>query len=137
MKKFYQFFSGYFEKILNQLSNYANFSLKAQTLLYSEFDSHPVAVTRSSSADEVFFYLKPSDLSIMTNHIGTRLGSRISDSSALEFIVYVPTKSPMYIISDPKNRNCLHFYLNFLKCINCFYFTFSHDLFTNKFISSA
>ena len=43
----------------------------------------------------------------MTNHIGTRLGSRISDSSALEFIVYVPTKSPMYIISDPKNRNCL------------------------------
>jgi len=93
----------YFEKILNQLSNYANFSLKAQTLLYSEFDSHPVAVTRSSSADEVFFYLKPSDLSIMTNHIGTRLGSRISDSSALEFIVYVPTKSPMYIISDPKN----------------------------------
>lgn len=38
----------------------------------------------------------------MTNHIENRLGSRISDSSALEFVVYVPPKEPLYI--EPENK---------------------------------
>ena len=53
--------------------------------------------------NEPFFYIKPSDLSIMTNHIKNRLGSRISDSSALEFVLYAPPKSPLFIKTDQKD----------------------------------
>ncbi len=57
-------------------------------------------ILRGDKPDENFFYLKPNDLSIMTNHIENRLGSRISDSSALEFVLYVPPKEPLFIKSE-------------------------------------
>ena len=40
----------------------------------------------------------------MTNHIENRLGSRISDSSALEFVTYIPSKQPMYIVSEGESK---------------------------------
>lgn len=43
----------------------------------------------------------------MTNHIENRLGSRISDSSALEFVVYVPTKEPLYIKSSKNEMSSM------------------------------
>ncbi len=55
---------------------------------------------RGDKPHENFYYLKPNDLSIMTNHIESRLGSRISDSSALEFVLYVPPKEPLFIRSE-------------------------------------
>jgi len=42
--------------------------------------------------------LKSTDLAVMSNHVENRLGSRISDSSALEFVTYVHSKQlPLFI----------------------------------------
>lgn len=92
----------YFLKITDQLSQYINFSIKAQTLLYSDFGSYSLSQFKSDK--ESFYYLKQTDLSIMTNYIESRLGSRVSDSSALEFVTYVPSKQPLYIASNTQNR---------------------------------
>lgn len=95
----------YFQKIVDQLEPYTNFSIKVQTLLYSDFDSYPMPMTRDNANNEAYYYLKPTDLSIMTNHFENRLGSRISDSSALEFVVYVPPKGPLFFKSKPNDVN--------------------------------
>ena len=96
------FFLEYFKRIINQLSVYTNFSIKSQTLLYSDFDTYSVASKEVDGKKE--YHLKTSDLSIMTNHIENRLGSRISDSSALEFVTYIPSKQPMYIVSENESK---------------------------------
>ena len=94
----------YFKKVINQLSAYTNFSIKSQVLLYSDFDTFKITSDKLADNTRAFF-LKSSDLSIMTNYIENRLGSRISDSSALEFITYVPSKQPMYIKDNDKQLN--------------------------------
>lgn len=86
--------------MINQFSTYTNFSIKSQVLLYSDFDSYKINAEKESGT----FYLKPTDLSIMTNFIENRLGSRISDSSALEFVTYVPSKQPMYILDNENQK---------------------------------
>lgn len=91
----------YFSKISDQLSDFVNVSIKAQTLLYSDFASYQISQFKSDN--ESFYYIKPSDLSIMTNFIESRLGSKISDSSALEFITYLPNKEPLYIAKNLQN----------------------------------
>lgn len=90
--------------MINQFSAYTNFTIKSQVLLYSDFDSYKVNPEKESDTNIRGFYLKPSDLSIMTNFIENRLGSRISDSSALEFVTYVPSKQPMYILDNENQR---------------------------------
>ena len=40
----------------------------------------------------------------MTNFIENRLGSRISDSAALEFVTYVPSKQPMFILDKDNQK---------------------------------
>lgn len=96
----------YFSKITDQLSNFVNFSIKAQILLYSDFGSYPVSHFKSEN--ESFYYLKQTDLSIMTNFIESRLGSKISDSSALQFVTYLPNKQSLYIAKNLQNGffNC-------------------------------
>lgn len=101
----------YFERIVDQLKPYTNFSIKAQTLLYSDFDEYPVSASRDVATDQIYFYLKPTDLSIMTNHFENRLGSRISDSSALEFVVYVPSKGPLFIKSKKDESEKINAFL--------------------------
>jgi GPI-anchor transamidase subunit S len=83
-----------FNPIIKQLSSYSNYSLKSQVLLYSDFDSHPV----SSLKD--YYFIKSTDLNVMTNSLEKRLGSRISDGSAFEFVIYIPTKQPLFILRD-------------------------------------
>lgn len=95
----------YFQKIANQLRPFTNFTIKAQTLLYSDFDKHSFSVTRDENTNEPYFFIRQRDLSFMTNHIENRLGSRISDSSALEFVVYVPPKEPLYIKPESKESS--------------------------------
>jgi phosphatidylinositol glycan class S len=94
----------YFRRIIDQLEVYTNFSLKSQILLYSDFDSYRIPSkvddhSQESNSKRVF-YLKPADLSQMTNAIESRLGSRISDASSLQFVTYIPSKQPMYIIDE-------------------------------------
>ena len=84
----------YFKRLLKPLSSYVNFTIKAQTLLYSDLNSYKF------QQKEKIFYVRSSDLSIITNHLENRLGSRISDSSAFEFVTYVPSKQPLVISSD-------------------------------------
>jgi hypothetical protein len=100
------------------LSDFAHFKLKAQTLLYSDFDSYQFQKLKSSQNDEKdswFYYLNLNDLSIMTNHIESRLGSRVADSSALEFVTYVPSKQPLYIVSNLDNRMNFTLFLKDIK----------------------
>lgn len=95
----------YFQKIIDQLSLYTTFKLKAQTLLYSDFDSYQITqYTQPSEGGSQFYYLKTSDLSIMTNFMEGRLGARVSDSAALEFVTYLSSKQPLYIVSNVNNR---------------------------------
>ncbi len=70
----------------------------------SYFDSYKINAEKESGTAVREFYLKPTDLSIMTNFIENRLGSRISDSSALEFVTYVPSKQPMYILDNENQK---------------------------------
>lgn len=86
----------YFKRLLKPLSSYVNFTIKAQTLLYSDLNSYKF------QQKEKIFYVRSSDLSIITNHLENRLGSRISDSSAFEFVTYVPSKQPLVISSDSR-----------------------------------
>ena len=72
-------------------------------LLYSEFDSYKFILNHKTDK-ETFYYIKQTDVPIMTNNIESRLGSRISDSSALEFVTYVSSKQPLFVISDPQKR---------------------------------
>jgi hypothetical protein len=98
---------------------FTSFKLKAQTLLYSDFSSYQLAKHSVDGDTEAFHYLKQTDLSIMTNFIEGRLGSRVSDSSALEFVTYLPSKQPLYIVSNLQKRKQkkapLNFFKNFLK----------------------
>ncbi|CAF0806895.1 unnamed protein product [Brachionus calyciflorus] len=91
----------YFLKVTDQLSQFVNFSIKAQTLLYSDFGSYSLSSYKSDN--DPFFYLKQTDLSIMTNYIESRLGSRISDSSAFEFVTYISAKQPLYVATNSQN----------------------------------
>lgn len=82
----------YFQNIINQFANYTRFTLTTQVLLYSEFSSY---TNKKQSS-----LLSESDVPVMTNNIESRLGSRISDNSAIEFVTYVPSsKQPLYIMS--------------------------------------
>ena len=90
--------------MIDQFRTYTNFTIKSQVLLYSDFDSYKINTEKEMNLNERGFYLKPSDLSIMTNFIENRLGSRISDSSALEFVTYVPSKQPMFILDNENQK---------------------------------
>ena len=73
--------------------------------MYSDFDSYKVISEKEGGEDgKRAFFLKTSDLSIMTNFVENRLGSRISDSSAIEFVTYVPSKQPMYILDNDNQK---------------------------------
>ncbi|RNA16532.1 GPI transamidase component PIG-S-like [Brachionus plicatilis] len=91
----------YFSKISDKLSDFIKISIKAQTLLYSDFGSYTLSYSKLEN--ESFYYLRQSDLSIMTNFIESRLGAKISDSSALEFVTYLPNKEPLYIAKNLQN----------------------------------
>ena len=45
----------------------------------------------------------------MTNVVESRLGARVSDSSALEFVAYVPAKQPLYVLDDDHERKASAF----------------------------
>lgn len=96
----------YFKRLIEPLSTYVNFSIKAQTLLYSDFNAYNSklqAMSRSGGAGDKAYFIKSSDLSIMTNSIENRLGARVSDSAAFEFVTYVAAKQPLYILSETSN----------------------------------
>ncbi len=77
--------------------------MKIQTLLYTEFDTYPT--TLENDKENEYYYLKQTDLAVMSNHIENRLGSRISDSSALEFVTYVHSKQlPLYIKANSETN---------------------------------
>ncbi len=88
---------------MNQLLPYTNFSIKSQVLLYSEFDTYQ-SILKNKNDQESFYYIRSNDIPIMTNYIESRLGSRISDSSAIEFVTYIPSKEPLFILSEPPGR---------------------------------
>lgn len=90
----------YFARLLSPLSAYLKFSIKAQILLYSDFNSYKFQQSTSNQSNEKSFFIRQSDLSIMTNHIENRLGSRISDASAFEFVTYVPSRQPLFVASN-------------------------------------
>ena len=98
LKSKYRFtnYSDYFQPVIDQLAPFSNYSIKAQTLLFSDFDSYSVSIESSETTE--YYYLKQTDLAVMTNHIENRLGSRISDSLGLEFVTYVhPKQLPLFI----------------------------------------
>lgn len=92
-----------FDRIISQLAPYTQFTVKSQTLLYSDFDSYKPSVKKSKDNAVEYYYLKQSDLSIMTNHMENRLGSRITNSTLLNFVVYLPSSQPMFIVGDEQN----------------------------------
>lgn len=62
-------------------------------------------MSKSQGAGDKAYHIKPTDLSIMTNFIENRLGARVSDSSAFEFVSYIASKQPLYILSDNLQTN--------------------------------
>lgn len=87
---------------------YSNYSIKAQKLLYSDFDTHPASI--QNDKDFEYYAIKQIDLSLMTNHIENRLGSRISDSLALEFVTYAHAKQlPLFIKSSSDDKRTSSF----------------------------
>ena len=88
---------------MNQLLPYTKFSIKAQVLLFSEFESYQSILAKKND-HESFYYIRSNDIPIMTNYIESRLGSRISDSSAIEFVTYIPSKEPLFILSEEQSR---------------------------------
>lgn len=102
-----------FKVIIDQLSEYTSFKVEAQTLLYNDLHNYPGQSLKTADNKQIF-YLKPTDLSILTNQIESRIGTRISDSSALDFVLYVPYKQPLYILTNPPNcKTC--FFISFRK----------------------
>ncbi len=68
-------------------------------------------MTKKADHDS-FYYIKTTDVPIMTINIESRLGSRISDSSAIEFVTYIPSKQPLYILVDPQNSKLVNLLLS-------------------------
>lgn len=88
------------------MSAYTNISIKSQNLFYSDFDQYSVAYKKTSGeSTSGYYYLNPSDLSIMTNYIESRLGSQIQQSSTINFVTYVPPKQPLRIVNSDQSLN--------------------------------
>lgn len=90
------------------MTPYSNYSIKSQTLLYSDFDSYSTSIENDNNVE--YYSIKQADLAVMTNHIENRLGSRISDSSALEFVTYAHSKQlPLFIKTDSRLKKTSSF----------------------------
>lgn len=90
------------------MTPYSNYSIKSQTLLYSDFDSYSTSIENDNNVE--YYSIKQADLAVMTNHIENRLGSRISDSSALEFVTYAHSKQlPLFIKTESRLKKTSSF----------------------------